>query len=173
MTKQPKREKLAGRHVSVPGITVETGGRGRGSNTTVPVVGIGASAGGIEALGSFFDVMPADSGCAFVVVLHLDPKHESEMAQILGARTSMTVVQVVDGMTLAADHVYVIAPDTDLMLVGGQLKVSSPSGPRWKRHPVDVLFASIAAEQCERSIAIVLSGTGSNGTEGLKEIRAC
>ncbi|WP_332684521.1 PAS domain S-box protein [Bosea sp. (in: a-proteobacteria)] len=139
---------------------------------TIPVVGIGASAGGIEALGSFFDAMAADSGCAFVVVLHLDPKRESEMARILSARTQMPVVQVEDGMALAPDHVYVIAPDTDLKLSGGGLKVSRPSEPRGQRHPVDVLFASIAAEQRERSVAIVLSGTGSNGTDGLKEIRA-
>ncbi|QEL26013.1 PAS domain S-box protein [Bosea sp. F3-2] len=139
---------------------------------TIPVVGIGASAGGIEALGSFFDAMPADSGCAFVVVLHLDPKRESAMARILSARTKMPVAQVEDGMALAADHVYVIAPDTDLIVTEGRLKVSRPSEPRGLRHPVDVLFASIAAGQHERSVAIVLSGTGSNGTEGLKEIRA-
>ncbi|ASY73442.1 PAS domain S-box protein [Sinorhizobium fredii] len=140
--------------------------------TAITVVGIGASAGGIEALGSFFDAMPTNSGCAFVVVLHLDPKRESEMARILSGRTTMSVAQVEDGMALAPDHVYVIAPDTDLRLVDGGLKVSRPSEPRGQRHPVDVLFASIAAEQRERSVAIVLSGTGSDGTEGLKEIRA-
>lgn len=138
----------------------------------IPVVGIGASAGGIEALGSFFDAMPVDSGCAFVVVLHLDPNRESEMARILGGRTTMPVVQVEDGMALAPDHVYVIAPATDLRVAEDGLKVSKPSKPRGQRHPVDVLFSSIAAERRERSIAIVLSGTGSNGTEGLKEIRA-
>ena len=81
---------------------------------SIPVVGIGASAGGIEALGRFFDAMPADSGCAFVVVLHLDPQRESEMAHILAARTTMPVVQVEDGMRIRSDHVYVIAPDTEL-----------------------------------------------------------
>lgn len=150
--------------------TEESGIDGKPS-AAIPVVGIGASAGGIEALGSFFDAMPADSGWAFVVVLHLDPKRESEMARILSGRTSMPVVQVQDGMALAPDHVYVIAPDTDLKLADGRLKVSKPSEPRGQRHPVDVLFASIAAQR-ERSVAIVLSGTGSNGTEGLKEIRA-
>lgn len=171
MIKQPKRERFAGRSASSPGDASDPESNHHPSSSTISVVGIGASAGGIEALSSFFDAMPPDSGCAFVVVLHLDPKHESEMARILGGRTSMAVVQVEDGMTLAADYVYVIAPDTDLKLIKGRLKVSKPSGPRWRRHPVDVLFASIAAEQRERSIAIVLSGTGSNGTEGLKEIR--
>jgi two-component system CheB/CheR fusion protein len=136
------------------------------------VVGIGASAGGIEALGLFFDAMPVDSGCAFVVVLHLDPKHESEMAHILSVRTSMEVVQIKDGVQLAANHVYVIAPDTDIEVRAGTLHVSKPGEPRGRRHPVDVLFRSLAADQHERAIAIVLSGTGSNGTDGLKYIRA-
>ena len=96
----------------------------------VPVIGIGASAGGIEALSRFFDVMPADSGCAFVVVLHLDPKRESELARILNTHTTMPVVQVEDGMRLAANHVYVIAPDSDLKVSAGGLHVSKPTAPR-------------------------------------------
>jgi len=144
----------------------------RVSSSAIPVVGMGASAGGIEALGSFFDAMPPESGCAFIIVLHLDPKRESEMAHILSNHTTMPVVQVENGMPLTPNSVYVIAPDTELRLVAGILEVSKPLEPRGQRHPVDVLFASIAAEQHERSIAIVLSGTGNNGTEGLKEIRA-
>ncbi len=138
----------------------------------IPVVGIGASAGGIEALSCLFDVMPADSGCAFVVVLHLDPNRESELAHVLGTHTAMPVVQVVDGMRLAADNVYVIAPDTDLRVGDGELHVSKPAQHRGQRHPVDVLFSSLAVDQRERAIAIVLSGTGTNGTEGLRDIRA-
>ncbi|MEC5292842.1 chemotaxis protein CheB [Aurantimonas sp. C2-6-R+9] len=138
----------------------------------VPVIGIGASAGGIEALSRFFDVMPADSGCAFVIVLHLDPKRESELARVLSAHTTMPVVQVEDRMRLAANHVYVIAPDSDLKVSDGGLHVSRPTEPRGQRHPVDVLFSSLAVDQRERAIAIVLSGTGSNGTEGLRDIRA-
>ncbi|WP_292645879.1 CheR family methyltransferase, partial [Mesorhizobium sp.] len=116
--------------------------------------------------------MPADSGCAFVVVLHLDPKHESEMARVLASHTTMQVAQVVDGMRIVSDRVYVIAPDTDLKISDGGLHVSRPAEVRGNRHPVDVLFRSLAADQRERAIAIVLSGTGSNGTEGLKDIRA-
>jgi two-component system CheB/CheR fusion protein len=136
------------------------------------VVGIGASAGGIEALSQFFDAMPADSGRAFVVVLHLDPKRESELARILSSHTTMPVVQVEDGMRLAPNHVYVIAPDSDLKVSDGGLHMSKPVAPRGHGHPVDVLFSSLAADQRERAIAIVLSGTGSNGTEGLRQIRA-
>lgn len=138
----------------------------------VPIVGIGASAGGIEALGRFFQAMPADSDCAFVVVLHLDPDRESEMAHILSAHSAMPVAQVEEGMRIAVNHVYVIAPDTELKVEEGQLHVAAPTEPRGRRHPVDVLFASIAREGREGAIAIVLSGTGSNGTEGLKAIRA-
>ncbi|MGI4881288.1 MAG: chemotaxis protein CheB, partial [Janthinobacterium lividum] len=119
----------------------------------IEVVGIGASAGGIEALGHFFDVMPADSGCAFVVVLHLDPKRESEMAHVLSARTTMTVVQIEDGMRIKANHVYVIAPDTDVKVGDGRLHVSKPTKPRGQRHPVDVLFRSLALDQHERAVA--------------------
>lgn len=136
------------------------------------VIGIGASAGGIEALGQFFDAMPSDSGCAFVVVLHLDPKRESELAHILGTHTAMPVAQVEDGMRIERDHVYVIAPDSDLKVCEGRLHVARPTEPRGRGHPVDVLFRSLATDQRERSIAIVLSGTGSNGAEGLREIRA-
>ncbi|WP_258045738.1 chemotaxis protein CheB [Mesorhizobium sp. NBSH29] len=131
----------------------------------------GASAGASRRWAFFFDAMPTDCGCAFVVVLHLDPKRESELARVLGARTAMPVVQVKDGMRLAPDHVYVIAPDSDLTVREGALHMAKPVAPRGHGHPVDVLF-SLAKDQRERAIAIVLSGTGSNGTEGLKEIRA-
>jgi PAS domain S-box-containing protein len=136
------------------------------------VVGMGASAGGVEAYSEFFDEMPADSGAAFVVVLHLDPTRQSQMAQVLSAHTQMPVVQVLDKMPIEPNHVYVIAPDYDLTVAAGVLHLSKPSEKRGHRHPVDVLFRSLAADQGERVIAIVLSGTGSNGTDGLKEVRA-
>ena len=133
---------------------------------------MGASAGGIEAFGRFFDAMPPDSGAAFVVVLHLDPNRESQMAQVLAAHTTMQVFQVVDQMRVEANHVYVIAPDRDLTVKDGALHMIQPAEKRGHRHPVDVLFRSLAADQGERAIAVVLSGTGSNGTDGLKEVRA-
>lgn len=138
----------------------------------IPVIGIGASAGGIEALSQFFNAMPADCGCAFVVVLHLDPKRESELAHVLSAHTTMPVLQAEDGMRIAPNHVYVIAPNSDLKVGGGGLHVSRPIAPRGHGHPVDVLFISLAIDQRERAIAIALSGTGSDGTDGLKAIRA-
>jgi two-component system, chemotaxis family, CheB/CheR fusion protein len=136
----------------------------------VPVVGIGASAGGIEALNRFFDAMPGGSGLAFVIVLHLDPTHQSQLAPIIGRHTSMPVVEITDGMPIEANSVYVIAPDKSLTIDGDRLRLSVE--PRGHRHPVDVLFVSLADQRRERAIAIVLSGTGSNGTQGLKEIQA-
>ena len=136
------------------------------------VVGIGASAGGVEALSRFFDAMPPDSGAAFVIVLHLDPTRESQMAHVLSSHTKMSVVQVADDMKIMPNMVYVIAPDKDLTVRGGILHLAEPAESRGHRHPVDVLFRSLAADQGERTIAIVLSGTGSNGTDGLKEVRA-
>jgi two-component system, chemotaxis family, CheB/CheR fusion protein len=138
----------------------------------VPVVGIGASAGGIEALNLFFDAMPGDSGLAFVIVLHLDPTHRSELAPIIGRHTTMPVVEIADGMSIGANSVYVIAPDKSLTVDRDRLRLTEPIEPRGHRHPVDVLFASLADQRRERAIAIVLSGTGSNGTQGLKEIQA-
>lgn len=139
---------------------------------TVLVVGIGASAGGVEALSRFFDAMPPDSGAAFVIVLHLDPTRESQMAHVLSSHTTMSVLQVTDDMPIQANQVYVIAPDKDLTVSKGLLQLAEPAESRGHRHPVDVLFRSLAADQGERAIAIVLSGTGSNGTDGLKEVKA-
>ncbi|MBV6273613.1 PAS domain-containing protein [Alcaligenaceae bacterium CGII-47] len=136
------------------------------------IVGIGASAGGVEALSSFFDAMPADSACAFVIILHLDPTRESQMARVLSSHTEMPVLQVKDEMRIMPNHVYVIAPDYDLEVGGGVLHLMKPSETRGHRKPVDVLFRSLARDQGDQSIAIVLSGNGTNGTDGLKDIRA-
>lgn len=137
-----------------------------------PIVGIGASAGGIEALGKFFDAMPADSGMACVIVLHLDPTRESQLSTILTYHTEMPVHEIVDGMSVEANNVYVIAPNTYLRVAGNTCHLSKPREPRGHRFPVDELFRSLAEDQQERAICVVLSGTGHNGTEGLKEIRA-
>lgn len=138
----------------------------------MPVVAIGASAGGIEALGQFFDAMPADSGLVFLVVLHLDPTKASHLASVLEHHTSMPVAEIEDGMPVAPNRVYVIAPDHDLTLDGDTLRLTEPVQPRGHRHPVDVLFQSLAGQRHEQAIAIILSGTGTNGTQGLREIKA-
>ena len=137
-----------------------------------PIVGIGASAGGIEALGTFFDAMPADSGMACVIVLHLDPTRESQLAAILSQHTRMPVSEITDGMPIEANHVYVIAPNSYLRVAGNTCHLSEPDEPRGHRFPVDELFRSLAEDQQDRAICVVLSGTGHNGTEGLKDVRA-
>ena len=115
-----------------------------------PVVGIGASAGGVEALEAFFDGTRADSGMAFIVVQHLSPEHQSLMAEILSRRTLMPVIQIRDGMPVEPNHVYVIAPGFTLTIRQGQLHLGEPVEKRGHRRPVDDFLRSLAEEQRER-----------------------
>lgn len=130
------------------------------------VVGIGASAGGLQAFKTFFANMPADSGMAFVLVQHLDPQHRSLLAELLRSSTTMEVAEAADRMPLAADHVYVIPPNATLEVEGGRLRVTRPAPAREHRRPVDAFFTTLAADQQERAVCIVLSGGGSDGAEG-------
>jgi two-component system, chemotaxis family, CheB/CheR fusion protein len=116
--------------------------------------------------------MPPDSGVAIVVVMHLDPSHESHIAEIFRAATEMTVKQVSAPERLERDHVYVIAPDSSLELRGGVLHPDKPDDPHGRRHPVDALFSSLAYDQEQLAVAVVLSGTGNNGSAGIRDIKA-
>src|SRR5262245_2504772 len=129
-----------------------------------PVVGIGSSAGGLEALEKLFDAMPADPGAAFVVVAHLDPTRGSHLTELLSRRTEMPVVEVNGEIAVEPNHVYVIAPDQSLTLNDDMLHPTKPSEPRAQRRPVDLFFRSLAENQKERAIGIILSGTGTNGS---------
>jgi len=144
----------------------------QGDAVAFPVVGIGASAGGLEALRLLFKEMPTDIGAAFVVVQHLDPTHESLMADLLGKCTDLPVVQVSDGMRVTCNRVHVIPPNTSLTIGGGALSLSAPTARRGARMPIDQFFSSLADDQQERAIAIVLSGTGTDGTSGVGMIKA-
>ncbi|HEX5314575.1 MAG TPA: chemotaxis protein CheB, partial [Gammaproteobacteria bacterium] len=135
------------------------------------IVGIGASAGGLEAFKAFFHHMPADSGMAFVLVQHLDPDHHSLLAELLASHTAMPVVEAEDGAQVIADHVFVIPPDATLTIEQGRLQVQTPAPARSGRHPIDAFFASLAADQGENAVCVVLSGAGSDGTLGLKKIK--
>ncbi len=141
-------------------------------HAVIPVVGIGASAGGLDAISRFLAATPADSGAAYIVILHLDPTHVSQLAALLSRQTAMPVVEIVDGMAIVADRVHVIVPDRAVTVAGGRLVLSEPIEPRGHRRLVDAFFSSLAAERHEGAIGIVLSGTGANGTRGLKEIKA-
>lgn len=136
------------------------------------VVGIGASAGGLEACRKLLDAMPDTDGLAFVLVQHLDPNHPSMIAELLSSHTSLTVQEAHDGVRLERGHLYVIAPGTALSVVGGALHVSAPHQRHGARLPFDFLLHSLAEEYGSRSIAIVLSGTGADGSIGIKAIKA-
>jgi two-component system, chemotaxis family, CheB/CheR fusion protein len=136
----------------------------------LPIVGIGASAGGVEALGAFFRAMPLGNGMAFVVVTHLAPDRESILAEILGRATQMPVVDARDGEEIEAQHVYVLPAGAVLTIRRGQLRLRRSSVAR-ERTPIDVFFTSLAEDQAEHAIGIVLSGAGSDGTLGLKAVK--
>ena len=138
---------------------------------TMPIVGLGGSAGGIQALGDFFDNMPEESGIVFVVILHLSPHHESNLSQVLQSHTAMPVVQVMERTKVEPNHVYVIAPNRQLMMSDGHLDLSEPELPRGKRVPIDLFFRTLAEMHGQHSMCIMLSGANSDGSIGLKRIK--
>ena len=135
------------------------------------IVAIGASAGGLEAYRSFFSRMPADSGMAFVLVQHLAPDCHSMLAELVGRSTSMEVVQASDGDPILPDRVYVIPPDATLTIADGVLQVHTPAPPRQHRWPIDTFFSSLAQDRGECAVAVVLSGSGSDGARGLRMVK--
>jgi len=135
-----------------------------------PVVGIGASAGGLEAFEEFFRSLPPDSGMAFVLVSHLDPSHESILTEILQRSTSMPVMEAHDQMKVNINNVYVIPPNRDMAIFHGLIQLSIPEQPRGMRMPIDAFFRSLAEDCGEKAIGIILSGTGTDGTQGLRAI---
>jgi two-component system, chemotaxis family, CheB/CheR fusion protein len=135
------------------------------------VVGIGASAGGVQALEHLFSAMPNDLTAAFVVVTHLGPHRETLLSEILGRHTSMRVMNAVDGEKLQAGHVYVLPSDSILTLSAGALRLKALNPEQHERNPIDIFFASLAKEARESSVGIVLSGGGSDGTLGVKAIK--
>jgi two-component system CheB/CheR fusion protein len=137
-----------------------------------PVVGIGASAGGLAASDAFFRAMAPVSGVAFVLIQHLDPTHESLTPELLRKCTTLPVVQVDCETQVEPNRVYVIAPNRYLSIGDGVLRLRTPREPRGTRMPIDLFFRSLAADQCERAVGIVLSGTGTDGALGLTEIKA-
>lgn len=135
------------------------------------VVGIGASAGGLEAIGELMRYVPTD-GVAYIVVQHLAPDHESLLTQLLARTSPMQVVTATDGVTLESNHVYVIPPNADIAVMQGSVRVMTPAGGQRPHLPVDYLFRSLAEDRGHSAIGVVLSGTGTDGTLGLKAIRA-
>jgi len=151
---------------------------GKGQETTTkpesslfPIVGIGASAGGLEALEQFLGHVPENSGMAFVIVQHLDPTHKGIMCELLARITAMEVFQVSDRMRVKPNCVYVIPPNKDMSILHGVLHLFEPTAPRGLRLPIDFFLRSLAEDRKEQSIGVILSGMGSDGTMGLRAIK--
>jgi len=139
--------------------------------TPIPVVGIGASAGGLVALERFLSSVVPHSGIAYVVVQHLDPHRSGMLVELLQRQTAMPTAEIQDQMSVEPDHVYVIPPGRDISLLNGVLHVLEPTEQRGLRLPIDFFFKSLADDRQQNSIGVILSGMGSDGTEGLRAIR--
>jgi two-component system CheB/CheR fusion protein len=135
------------------------------------IVGIGASAGGLDACRKLVAALPMDGGMAFILVQHLDPTHESLLVDLLADHSAVPVEQAADGMPIEPDHLYVIPPGTYLSVDSGLLRVSEPQARHGARLPFDFLLHSLAEDYAERAVAIVLSGTGADGSDGLRAIK--
>ncbi|MDO8454871.1 MAG: CheR family methyltransferase, partial [Sulfurimonas sp.] len=143
-------------------------------NLSFPIVGIGASAGGLSAFEAFFSAMPTDSNInmAFVLVQHLSPDHKSILSEIIQRYTSMKVFEVIDGVSVEMNSVYIIPPSHDMALINGKLQLLEPTAAHGFRLPIDFFFRSLAQDQADRAIGIILSGTGSDGVQGIRAIKA-
>jgi two-component system, chemotaxis family, CheB/CheR fusion protein len=137
-----------------------------------PVVAIGSSAGGFDALKKFFTSMPQDPGMAFVLVQHLDPTHKSNMAELMSRYTALKVIQAIDGVKIQPNHLYIIPPNKDMGIINSKLELIEPKEPHGLRLPINFFFNNLAQDQKENSIAIIFSGYGSDGTLGIKAIKA-
>ena len=166
--KQKVQSPAEGPAAASVGVPVE-----RDAAASFPIVGIGASAGGLAAIESFFAAMPpdTDSGMAFVVVQHLAPDHKSMLIDLVKRYTRMQVYKVEDGMEVQPNCIYIIPPNRDMAFLHGKLHLLEPAAPRGLRLPIDFFFRSLAQGQDERAICVVLSGTGTDGTQGLKAIK--
>ncbi len=142
-----------------------------GQGVRVPIVGIGASAGGLEALRDMLAPANLPTGLAFVVVQHLDPNHESMMAQLLDRNTALQVLQCAGGERIEADRVYIIPPGHGLAVREGVLELTDFAQPRGLRRPIDDFFLSLAGDQQSNAACVILSGTGADGTTGLRAIK--
>ena len=136
-----------------------------------PIVGLGASAGGLEALELCLQNVPGGSGLAFVIVQHLDPTHKGVMPELLQRATPMKVAEVRDQTRVERDCVYVIPPNKDMSILRGVLHLLVPVAPRGQRQPIDFFFRALAEDVAERAIGVILSGMGTDGTLGLKAIK--
>ncbi len=171
-TREARRSVPTAARRARPSLVDKSGsGSARPRAAAFPVVGIGASAGGLEALEQFLKKVPRQSGMAYVVVQHLDPTHKGMLVELLGRVSAIPVLQARDRMPVEPDHVYVIPPNRDLSLLHGELHLVPQASPRGLNLPIDFFFRSLAEDQQEASIGVILSGMGSDGTLGLRAIK--
>lgn len=152
-------------------LSAEEKTEGRNDRNRFYIVGMGASAGGLEAFEQFFSHMPPDSRMAFVLVPHLSPEHKSLMADLLRWYTAMQISEAEDGMDVRPNRVYIIPPNKDLSITHGVLRLEAPTEQHGVRHPIDFFFRSMAQDQGDRAICVILSGTGTEGTLGLRAVK--
>ena len=157
--------------IESPGPSPDESGRD-GPGAPFPIVGVGASAGGLEAFTQLLKHLPPDTGMGFVLVQHLDPEHESALTQILSRATSLPVTEIADNQRVEPNRVYVIPRDTSLSIARGVLKLEPRQKIRVPHRPIDAFFESLAADQRDLAIGVVLSGTATDGTLGLEAIKA-
>lgn len=172
-TKKTSKKSSPPSHLTRSDLAGSNSTRGLALHASFPIVGIGASAGGLAAFEAFFSGMPkdVDTGMSFVLVQHLAPDHKSILSDLIRRCTRMQVFEVDDGMVVQPNCVYIIPPNRDMAFLNGSLQLLEPSAPRGQRLPIDFFFRSLAQDQNQRAIGIVLSGTGSDGTQGVRAIK--
>ncbi len=170
-SKLNKKQSVASRRRAKPARTLRQASALLPASVAFPIVGIGASAGGLEALEQFLSHVPKRSGMAFVIVQHLDPTHQGHLPELLQRATAMKVIQIKDLTRVRPDCVFVIPPNKDLSLLHGVLHLLEPTAPRGLRLPIDFFFRSLAQDRQEQSVGVILSGMGSDGTLGLRAIK--
>ena len=135
------------------------------------IVGIGASAGGVQALKTFFENVPAESGSAYVVILHLSPDHDSQLTAILQTVSKIPVEKIEEKVRVEPNHVYVVSPNESLSMQDGHIIVSPINTVEERRAPVDIFFRTLAESHDSRAVAVILSGTGADGSMGIKRVK--
>src|ERR1700730_13374250 len=163
--KTPPRAKKANESAAPPSPAVDSS-----FPASFPVVGVGASAGGLEAFTKLLQHLPADTGMAFVLVQHLDPKHESILASLLSRATRMTVREAAHQTHVEPNHVYVMPPNSNMTIVDSMLHLTRRLDTRAAHMPIDHFFHSLAGAQKDKAVGVILSGTASDGTAGLRAI---
>jgi len=168
--KTPQKKSRKPEKTIIPALKSSASGQ---SNDQFPVIGIGASAGGLKAFEEFFSNIPKNkfTGMAFILVQHLAPDHKSILNELIKRYTSMQVFEVTDGITVKPDCIYIIPPNCDMAYLNGRLMLFDVDAPKGKRLSIDFFFRSLAQDLKQRAICIILSGTGSDGTTGAKSVK--